>query len=258
MSNVLVTSGGTKIPIDDARHIGNMSSGTFASKLADAFLTADQYVTFLRAEGSKSPFTFINDLNDSSSALHDLEYQDLKRRFFLYRNFYREIKYKSFEDYQNRINEIVEPTYETSLKNEIPDIVILAAAVSDYGVDRINGKIRSNDNLTLNLKPLPKVIATIKEKLPNCLLVGFKLLIDSTEKELIAAAADSMEKNSCDIVVANDLRDLQKGNHIIRVIHDGTVTTIDPGKEQVPAVMLSSIILEKFNKKSPENNSRWH
>ena len=31
---VLITSGGTKVPIDTVRHIGNMSSGTFGAKIA--------------------------------------------------------------------------------------------------------------------------------------------------------------------------------------------------------------------------------
>src|ERR1017187_9503744 len=56
--NVLATSGGTKVKIDDARHIANMSSGTFGAKIATEFLKIPQVnLTFLKAEGSKSPFT---------------------------------------------------------------------------------------------------------------------------------------------------------------------------------------------------------
>ena len=34
---ILITSGGTKVKIDQVRHIGNMSKGTFGSKIAEEF-----------------------------------------------------------------------------------------------------------------------------------------------------------------------------------------------------------------------------
>ena len=34
---ILITSGGTKVPIDRVRSITNMSQGTFGSRIADAF-----------------------------------------------------------------------------------------------------------------------------------------------------------------------------------------------------------------------------
>ena len=69
--NILVTSGGTKIPIDRVRSITNMSRGTFGSRIADAFWTegldrmqdhvlgADieqiDKITFFMAKDSKMP-----------------------------------------------------------------------------------------------------------------------------------------------------------------------------------------------------------
>lgn len=35
---ILITSGGTKIPLDSVRHIGNMSSGTMGREIALAAL----------------------------------------------------------------------------------------------------------------------------------------------------------------------------------------------------------------------------
>jgi phosphopantothenoylcysteine synthetase/decarboxylase len=35
--NVLITAGGTRVPIDNVRHIGNMSSGAYGSLLAYEF-----------------------------------------------------------------------------------------------------------------------------------------------------------------------------------------------------------------------------
>lgn len=55
--NVLITSGGTEIMIDMVRHIGNMSSGTFGSKIALECLKRGDHVTFLKAKNSKSPIS---------------------------------------------------------------------------------------------------------------------------------------------------------------------------------------------------------
>ena len=66
---ILVTSGGTKIPIDRVRDITNMSKGTFGSKIATELLKLNQEVYFLKAKGSRSPFKVEIDLakgyNDS-------------------------------------------------------------------------------------------------------------------------------------------------------------------------------------------------
>lgn len=63
---VLITSGGTKVPIDPVRDITNMSSGTFGSKIATEFLKTGQHVSFVMAEKSKTPFTFHRDLYEYS------------------------------------------------------------------------------------------------------------------------------------------------------------------------------------------------
>lgn len=55
---ILVTSGGTKIPIDKVRDITNMSKGTFGSKIATELLKLGHEIIFFKAKNSKSPFKF--------------------------------------------------------------------------------------------------------------------------------------------------------------------------------------------------------
>jgi hypothetical protein len=66
MSKILITSGGTKVPIDKIRDITNQSSGTFGSKIATEALKRNHDVTFMRAKGSKSPFSMEIDFNKLS------------------------------------------------------------------------------------------------------------------------------------------------------------------------------------------------
>lgn len=174
--NILITSGGTKIPIDKVRSITNMSKGTFGSQITEAFTSSWKWshIDFLYAKGSKRPNCFSSDKTNM--------------------NF---IKYETFWDYERELNKCLEKQ---------PDIIVLAAAVSDYEVENyIDGKIRSKGEMVIKLKPLPKLIFTVREKCPNSLICGFKLLVNSTQEELISAAKKSIEKNKVDLVIANDL-----------------------------------------------------
>ena len=179
---ILITSGGTKIKIDSVRSITNMSKGTFGSYIAQEFLELKHQVVFLHAKNSKTPFLL-----------------DYNRKLITF------VEYETFEDYEKELIKELEKK---------PDIVVLAAAVSDYGVENpVDGKIRSGDDLVIRLKPLPKLISMVKQKCPDCILCGFKLLVNSTDYDLKKAVEDSINKNNCDLVVGNDLRDIKNGNH---------------------------------------------
>jgi phosphopantothenate-cysteine ligase len=130
---------------------------------------------------------------------------------------YKETEYSTFNEYRERL--------ERWIKIERPDIVMLAAAVSDYGVENpVDGKIRSNDLLTIKLVQFPKIIHLIKTWHPTCKLVGFKLLVDSKDYQLIDAAKRSIAENGCDMIVANDLSDIKEGKHKIHLVFPKTDT----------------------------------
>lgn len=207
---ILITSGGTKIPIDTVRSITNMSHGTLGSRMAKECLEAGHEVIFFRAEGSKSPMSMNADFmhyDDSNSGV-----EKLKRFYLTYKDNYTEETYKTFEDYKFGLEEIIFYTK--------PDVIILASAVSDYGVEApMQGKIRTKDNLSINLTPLPKVISSVREWAgEEAIIVGFKLLVDSTEEELISEAMKSLVNNKLDYVCANDLRTILNGDHRLWLI----------------------------------------
>ena len=213
---ILVTSGGTKVKIDRVRHIGNMSHGTFGSKIALEILKLAPFfpkikkVTFLHAAHSKTPFSknfnwySARGLEDLSSLL------DLGKTYDSISHLYSELAYADFADYQSNLENLA-----NSHK-----IIVLAAAVSDYLVaNYVDGKIRSSKDLRINLEPAPKLISQIKVNHPKATLVGFKLLVNSRPDELIEAAKDSEIKNDCAFVVANDLRDIVDGNHKVMIVN---------------------------------------
>lgn len=216
---ILITSGGTKIPIDKVRSITNMSNGTFGSQISDSFNCLQKTfcdIRFLMAKKSKFP--------------------KLQTGFIPY-------FYETFWEYKNQLDNLLE---------EQPDIIILAAAVSDYEVENyVDGKIRSKDELVIRLKPLPKLISTVREKCPNSLICGFKLLVNSTEKELLDAAHDSIIKNKVDLVIANDLSTIKDTkNHSMWVVEQDKETQYFRKDYNLPYIVRAECIRiwnEKYN-----------
>lgn len=237
---ILVTSGGTKIPIDKVRDITNMSQGTFGSKIAAELLELGHEVYFFKAKGSKAPFTVTLNFADEREENFWGKLEETQRLYTEYFDSYKEMEYQTFDDYKERLERLI--------KMEQPDVVVLAAAVSDYGVENpFNGKVRSNDLLTIKLMQLPKIIYYIKEWCPKSKLVGFKLLVDSKEYQLIDASKRSISDNKCDMIVANDLADIKDGKHRVHLVFSDKETVTyktDPNDPNYLARMVATHIVK--------------
>ncbi len=182
---VLITSGGTKVPIDDVRHISNMSTGKFGAEIAAIFAQMKEEVFYLGAKNSpKTPSDFIEDFWGTPKLV--------------------ELEYKDYFEY---LAESVD-----CVKRYWPDIIISAAAVSDYIVAKAEGKLSSDeDELIIRLKKAKKVLPLLKAASPNSMVVGFKLLV-SPVYDQVNKAVQKVLNNGADYVVYNDLTEIKKGN----------------------------------------------
>ncbi|HLC98210.1 MAG TPA: class II aldolase/adducin family protein [Candidatus Nanoarchaeia archaeon] len=107
---------------------------------------------------------------------------------------------ETFEDYFSTVKKL--------LSDGTLDVIVLAAAVGDYGGIGREGKISSDDNfLRLELPRNPKIISLVKQWNPHVFQVGFKLLSRSSLDQLIAVAYEQGIKNHSDLTVANTLID---------------------------------------------------
>lgn len=213
----LITSGGTQVAIDPVRHIANASTGRFGSQLTVAALEREAEVVYLTSANGVSPFSQSIDFYatpDWERNLHQLEwqYQFCQK----YRDHYHEFRYQTYAGYASSLKSLIQ--------SKQPDIIILSAAVSDYLVTNYSeDKIRSNTNLTIQLEAAPKLIHSVKEWSNTAFVVGFKLLIDASDNELVSAAMRIMHEHGLDMVVANNLSSLQKGAHeVILVERNGS------------------------------------
>ena len=171
---VLITSGGTIEPIDDIRVITNISTGNSASQIADTLTDSGVEVTYLHANSAQMPMFA-----------------------------HRSVSFKTFNDLEKRLTE--------EITNTKYDWIIHMAAVSDYSVVPVSGKLNSDqDELTLKLKRNPKLIDLIKKLSPTSHLVGFKLT-STTDPVVVDQKVNLLFKNSnCDFVVQNDWNDIKK------------------------------------------------
>lgn len=180
-----------------------MSSGRFGSKIALELLRSHQ-VTFLYSRGSTTPFSISRDLFKE-----DLSPFEIGRTLYhlsKYKDKYHQIEYRDFNDYLNKFQEEV-------LHH---DILISAAAVSDFITDFNKGKISSSSNLSIQLTRAPKVISLAKKLNPRIKVVGFKLLVNANNKDF-ELASNKLLKNGADYVICNDLNEIRQGNHSIQI-----------------------------------------
>ena len=213
---ILITSGGTQIPIDSVRHIGNMSSGRAGSELATAFLKQGYEVYYFHSRNSHTPISMKVDLSKVGEFEEFnniiVKYNEIKP----YLENYHEKSYLTYDDYSNGVVEYI--------KEVNPDIIVASAAVSDYGVEKHEGKISSANGMSLNFVPLDKVLPKMKSACPTAKLIGFKLLVDATDEQLKTAAMKTMACG-CHKVAANDLSNIKKGVRQYTVFDKNGVST---------------------------------
>ena len=104
------------------------------------------------------------------------------------------------------------------------DAIILCAAVSDYRMEPVKGKISSNnDELNIVLQKAQKVLPLVRDKAKTAKVVGFKLLSGATTEELIRVCYTQFDDNHLDMVVGNDIDSLRSGNYFqIHIVKDST------------------------------------
>lgn len=123
------------------------------------------------------------------------------------------------------------------------DIVLVPAAISDYSVEKQEGKIPSGKkDLTLKLKPNPKVIRKIREK-SRCFLVGFKAEFNVGKEKLIVNAKTRMNEAGLNMMVANDLaQTTHDENHVFLIDKDGTVDEFSGRKDKIAERILDKVV----------------
>ena len=195
---ILVTGGGTIEPIDNVRAITNFSTGRTSASMADLFSDLGHDVTLLQSvRGARC-------LNSSVDVVGYLTFSDLQKEL------------------------------ESLCGSNDFDLVVHAAAVSDFSVDTVEvdgkvfgagefAKIPSGSELIIKMKKNPKLVDSIKMwSRKKCALVAFKLTSNATMDERKAAVKKVFDSTGSkdaapDFVVSNDLSEITDKAHPFRI-----------------------------------------
>ncbi|KYK28644.1 MAG: hypothetical protein AYK23_00230 [Candidatus Proteinoplasmatales archaeon SG8-5] len=100
------------------------------------------------------------------------------------------------------------------------DIIIVPAAISDFTVEKTEGKISSSESASLTLKPAKKIIRVLRAK-NNGRIVGFKAEVGISEPELEKRARHRMKEYGLDMIVANLLDDVGEDDTKVLILSPG-------------------------------------
>ena len=175
----IVTAGPTYEPIDQVRRLTNHSTGQLGTGLAKRLAAKGHEVTLLRSR--------------SATHTEQLEGVELKQ-------------FTTTADLAEKLKHSTEV-----------DAVFHAAAVSDFAVGQIfrraddgqlkplnAGKLSTCDgDLLLELKPTPKIIASLREWFAEALLVGWKYEVDGDRDSALGQGQTQIVENQTNGCVVN-------------------------------------------------------
>lgn len=199
---IVITGGPTYEKIDACRGIINQSSGKMACAIAREALARGADVTMVYGPAREEPPSGVKVIKVVSA--------------------------------QNMINETMEAIKEA-------DVLISVAAIADYSPKAVKGKLGSNEELTLELKRNPKLVALIKKRFPKKLVVGFKL--EETIRE--DKALEYMRESGVDLMVANSTKAINADTAEV-VILDGKTRKPVKGTKSEIAKEIINVVREKM------------
>jgi phosphopantothenoylcysteine decarboxylase/phosphopantothenate--cysteine ligase len=214
---VLVTAGPTLEYIDPVRVITNKSSGRMGVEVAEEALSRGAEVTLVYGPGTAIPPGKVKKIPVETSQ----------------------------EMYEAVVSE---------LKSKKYDIAIAVAAVADWAPEgRYESKVPTSTTaeLTVKLKPTPKIIDAVKKISPDTFLVAFRTEYNLSDEELVQSAHERLKKAKADLIAANDIGRKGVGfgydtNEIFIVDANKKVVHIPLTTKREAAKRLFDVIIDKI------------
>jgi len=214
----IVTAGGTREPVDDVRVLTNLSRGRFGAAIARSLAARGVAVTLL---GSREALAVL-----AADRVPHGGPPILQRPF------------GSFAELEAGL---------ATLTADPPDLLFMAAAVSDYRPKPHAGKLSSDaEELVLRLERTPKLLAGLRDRCGVAtFLVGFKLLSGVAPEELVAVAGRQVKESRLDLTVANDLSRFTERLHpVVLATPEGGAIPLE-GEREVVATGLVDFVLRR-------------
>jgi len=121
------------------------------------------------------------------------------------------------------------------------DALVSAAAISDYTVEASDEKVRSGQDLTLELQPTPKLVDTVREAHPDLAIVGFKAETGGDDDAMVEHARELLDRVGAAFVVANDASVMGRDDTRVLVVRDHAVREFVGSKTALGAVVAEEL-----------------
>jgi len=219
---MLISAGGTQEPIDPVRFIGNRSSGKQGLALAAEAINRGATVTLIAANLAEVPSSI---------------------------------------DQVIRVTTAAELDAAVSAELERADVLIMAAAVSDYRVENVSAtKIKKSESgaelslkLIQNADILAGAVARVSAENLSCLTVGFAAETATSPDNLTRLAQHKLIAKGCDVIVANNVSDGavfgSDENEVLILTKSGTATG-RTGSKTATANQLMDVIEQQLSERS--------
>jgi phosphopantothenate-cysteine ligase len=216
---VVVTAGGTVEPIDEVRSISNRSTGRLAKAIAESLLALGgdsiEELYYLHGPGAAAPedprvrLVAVGRVRELEAELGNLLRAN-EVGAIIHAMAVSDFSVSGVATMRQRARAAagavsLQPAAVTAGERALSGLIARALRSSP----RIRvAKLSSDlDAPILFLDRIPKVIASLRAAAPRAAIVGFKLLAEASEAELIAAGQRLLESTDCTYVFANDARD---------------------------------------------------
>lgn len=113
------------------------------------------------------------------------------------------------------------------------DALISAAAISDYTVEYSEAKLRSNQDITLDLHPTPKLIDSIRDQYIDFPIIGFKTETTDDDDELVPEARRILERVDLEFVVSNNANVMGEDKTRVLFVDSTDVTEFSGSKQDL-------------------------
>lgn len=127
------------------------------------------------------------------------------------------------------------------------DALISAAAISDYTVEYSEDKLRSNQDITLDLHPTPKLIDSVRDEYPDFPIIGFKTETTDADDDLVEEARRILDRVELEFVVSNNANVMGKDETRVLIVDPTDVTEFSGSKQELGLVIadkLATILTE--------------
>jgi phosphopantothenoylcysteine decarboxylase / phosphopantothenate---cysteine ligase len=211
--HVVLTSGATSEELDPVRVLTNRSSGKMGRAVARSCAVRGAEVTLVHGVVGPQPLETGGEPDWVSIPGVDVR----------------------------RVESAAEMLEATANACDDADALVSVAAIGDYTVETSSEKIRSGQELSLELEPTPKLIDEIRDDHPDLPIVGFKTETSGDDEAMIERARETLERTDLAFVVANDASVMGSDRTRALLVHDADVAEYAGSKAGLSGEIADSI-----------------